>query len=156
MTQPEIDAPTTAGLTPLAIMRYLDLVVLALALPVFIVADLPLIAWAVVAVVWIAQRAAQAYTNRRARQAQDAHTFVGLLAGSMLARGFVVAMAVFLVGLNDNTAGLSAALLVVTLFTVYFITSMVTRPFETPATLSTARATRRPGSGRPRANGPTP
>ena len=51
----------------------------------------------------------------------------------MIARGWLVAIAVFLVGLNDNEAGLAAAVLVVALFTIYFTVRMILRPFEAPA-----------------------
>jgi len=37
---------------PLRVLRYLDLVVLVLALPIFIAADLPLLGWAGAAVGW--------------------------------------------------------------------------------------------------------
>jgi hypothetical protein len=115
----------------MALLRYLDLLLVALALPVFLVADLPLAGWGVGAGAWLAQRALQLYLNRRARASQDARTVVGLLAGSMLARGWLVAIAIFLVGLGDsNHAGLAAAVLVVALFTVYFTVGMLVRPFD--------------------------
>jgi hypothetical protein len=57
---------------------------------------------------------------------------VGITAGSMLARGWLVALTILLVGLSDNDAGLAAALLVVALFTVYFSLGMVLRPFDAP------------------------
>ena len=36
------------------------------------------------------------------------------------------------VGLEDNDAGLAAAVLVIVLFTAYFTVSMIMRPFEKP------------------------
>lgn len=117
----------------LTYVRYLDLFLVALALPVFLAAGLPLAGWGVGAGAWVAQRALQIYLDRRASSSTDPRTVVGLLAGSMIARGWFVAIAVFLVGLSNNEAGLAAAVLVVALFTVYFSVRMILRPFDAPA-----------------------
>jgi hypothetical protein len=110
--------------------RYIDLLLVALALPVFLAAGLPLAGWAVGGGAWVAQRTLQEYLERRAGASKDPRAVVGLLAGSMIARGWFVAIAVFLVGLGDNEAGLAAAVLVIALFTVYFTVRMILRPFE--------------------------
>ena len=120
----------------LTTVRYLDLLLLALALPLFLAAGLPLAGWAVGGGAWVAQRALQEYLDRRARASTDPRTVVGLLAGSMIARGWFVAIAVFLVGLSDNEAGLAAAVLVIALFTVYFTVRMILRPFEADGALA--------------------
>lgn len=120
----------------LTTVRYLDLLLLALALPLFLAAGLPLAGWAVGGGAWVAQRALQEYLDRRARASTDPRTVVGLLAGSMIARGWFVAIAVFLVGLSDNEAGLAAAVLVIALFTVYFTVRMILRPFEADVALA--------------------
>ena len=122
-------------------VRYLDLLLVALALPVFLAAGLPLAGWAVGGGVWVAQRGLQEYLDRRASASKDPRTVVGLLAGSMIARGWLVAIAVFLVGLSDNEAGLAAAVLVIVLFTVYFTTRMILRPFETDVVAATRTGT---------------
>ena len=44
----------------------------------------------------------------------------GLLTGSMIARGWIVAGSIFVVGLSEREAGLAAAILAITLFTFYF------------------------------------
>jgi hypothetical protein len=115
---------------PLRVLRYLDLVVLAIALPIFIAAGLPLLGWAGVAGAWIAQRALQAAINQRARRADSPGTVAGLLTASMIARGWLVAGTIFVVGLSEREAGLSGAILAITLFTVYFMGQMLARPFE--------------------------
>ncbi len=124
----------------MAVVRYLDIVVLAISLPIFLVAGLPMAGWAVAAGAWLIQRGVQIYTTRRAAAANDPRTTVGVLAGSMIGRGWFVAIAIFLVGVNDNSAGLAAAVLIVVLFTVYFTVGMILRPFDTAA---------RPGHGGP-------
>jgi hypothetical protein len=113
-------------------LRYLDIVLLVLALPVFIIGDLPMLGYAAGAAAWIAQRAIQLYLNRKAAAADDPRTVVGITAGSMIGRGWLVALTIFAAGLEENDAGLAAAVLVIVLFTAYFTVSMILRPFEKP------------------------
>jgi hypothetical protein len=114
-----------------AFVRYLDLVVLLLALPLFVLADLPLAAYAVGGGAWILQRIAQALMQRRAEASDDPRVVAGWTAGSMIARGWFCALAIFGVGLAEgDEAGLSAAVLVIALFTVYFLVRMILRPLE--------------------------
>jgi hypothetical protein len=115
---------------PLSVMRYLDLCVLALALPVFVAADLPLLGWAGAAFGWIVQRVIAHAIEKRARAADDPRTVAGLMTASMIARGWIVAGSIFVVGLSEREAGLAAAILSITLFTFYFTSQMITRPFE--------------------------
>src|SRR5207249_1838700 len=107
------------------VLRYLDLVVLALALPVFLLADFPLAGYFVGAGAWIVQRVVQIVLLRRAAATRDPRTLVGITAASMIGRGWFCAIAIFLVGILDgDDAGLAAALLVIALFTVYFTVQM--------------------------------
>ena len=115
---------------PLRMMRYLDLALLALALPIFIAADLPLLGWVGAAVGWLVQRGVQLLIESRARASDDPRTVAGLLTGSMIARGWIVAGSIFVVGLSEREAGLSAAILTITLFTFYFTGQLIGRPFE--------------------------
>ena len=48
----------------------------------------------------------------------------------MIARGWIVAGSIFVVGLSEREAGLAAAVLSITLFTFYFTGQMIGRPFE--------------------------
>ncbi len=50
-----------------AVLRNLDLLALALALPVFLAAGWPMLGYLVAAVAWIAQRLVYAYAESRAR-----------------------------------------------------------------------------------------
>jgi hypothetical protein len=106
-------------------------VVLPLALPIFLVADLPLLGWGVAAAAWLAQRAIQAALARRAAASDDLRTVAGLMIVSMIARGWLVALAIFGAGLAEREAGLSAAVLAIVLFTVYFTAQIFVRPFAT-------------------------
>jgi hypothetical protein len=113
-----------------AVLRQLDLVVLALALPIFIAAGFPMLGYVVGGGIWLIQKWISHVMTRRAAASDDPRTTVGLMAGSMIGRGWLVALTIFGVGLYDNDAGLAAAVLVISLFTVYFTMQMILRPFE--------------------------
>ena len=125
------DAPGAGiGLT---VFRYLDLVVLALALPLFLLAGLPLLGYAVSAAAWLTQRGIQALAAAKAETTDDPRTVVGLLAGSMLGRGWLVAGSILAVGLiGANADGLAAAIVCISLFTIYFSVQIVVRSFDHP------------------------
>jgi hypothetical protein len=125
------------GLPPLHVpgwIRYLDLVVLALALPLFVLADLPLAGYLVGGGAWVVQRIVQLWMQRRAEASNDPRVVAGWIAGSMIARGWFCALAIFGIGLAaGDDAGLSAGVLVIALFTVYFLVRMILRPLDMAA-----------------------
>ena len=111
-------------------LGYADLALLVLALPVFVLAGWPLGGYAVAAGAWLVQRGIQVVASRRATAAQkrgERRAALGILAGATLARVWLIALAVLLVGLAEREAGLAAALLSAALFTVYLATQFVTR-----------------------------
>lgn len=116
------------------LIRYLDIVLLIVALPVFLIGGLPMLGYAAGAGAWLVQRALQIYLNHKAVAADDPRTTVGIAAGSMIGRGWLVALTIFAAGLTDADAGLAAAVLVIVLFTAYFTVSMIMRPFDTDTT----------------------
>jgi len=115
-------------------LRYLDIVLLVIALPVFILGGLPMLGYAAGAGVWLVQRGLQIFLTRKAVEADDPRTTVGIAAGSMIGRGWLVALTIFAAGLKDEDAGLAAAVLVIVLFTAYFTVSMILRPFDADTT----------------------
>jgi len=136
LTTHALETPNNAAEagTGLSLLRYLDLIVLGLALPLFLLADLPLLGYAVAAAAWLLQRGIHALATRRAQTSKDPRTVVGLLAGSMIGRGYLVAGSIFAVGLiGEREDGLAAAVLSITLFTLYFTAQMVVRPFDQPS-----------------------
>ncbi len=115
----------------MTVLRYFDLVLALVALPLFLLADISLVGWLTGAGAYAGQRAIGAYATRRAAASDDARTTVGLMAGSMIGRGWLVAITIFAVGLTaGDEAGLSAAVLFIALFTVYFTMNMILRPFQ--------------------------
>jgi hypothetical protein len=101
-----------------AIARYADLVLLAIALPVFLVAGLPIAAYLAVAAGWLAQRAVQHWAGARMAEAGGRASALRLIAGSFMARLWLITIAILLVGVvGDDEMGLSAAVLAAALVT---------------------------------------
>lgn len=120
----------TAG--PVSLVRYLDLVVLIMVLPIFLLAGLPMLGYAAAALAWVGQRFIQALLLRRAAASSEPKVVVGITAASMIGRGYLVALTILGVGLIERKAGLAAAILVVVLFTTYFSVAVVMRAFDPP------------------------
>jgi hypothetical protein len=114
-------------------LGYLDLAALAFALPVFLVAKFSMLGYAVAAGAWIGQRIVRELVQRRAAKAPDVRTSIGLTAASMIIRGWLVAFAIFAVGLSDSKAGLAAAILFLFLFSIFFTMQAIIRPSGRPA-----------------------
>jgi hypothetical protein len=102
--------------------KYVDLFALAAALVVFVLADLPMAGFAVGAGAWLAQRGIQVLAARRAGEALangNRQKAMGTVAATTLARVWLMATAVLVVGLAvEREAGLTAAVLVLCLFTI--------------------------------------
>lgn len=117
-------------------LRYLDLVLLAAALPVFLAAGLPMAAYAAIAGIWIVMYAVEIGSNRAIAGAvsrRDRRAAMGWLGASSLARAWIVALAVLAVGLAAGRhAGLAAAVLALVLFTVHLATRVILRLLEQP------------------------
>jgi hypothetical protein len=115
-------------------LRYLDLVLLVATLPVFLAADLPLITFLVIAAVWLLQHAIEIAAERsssRALAAGNRRAAMGWIGATTLARVWIIALAVLLVGVLDSKdAGLAAAVLAAILFTVHFGVRLLGRLFE--------------------------
>src|SRR4051794_2050965 len=133
-------AETPATPTSVRILKNVDVVVLAVALVIFLVAGLPLLGWLTGAGAWAVQRLINELAIRKAQSADDVRARVGLLAGSMILRGWVVAGIIVAVGLGNSDAGLAAAVLFLAVFTLQLTMTMAMRPYETQP----------PGAGGPR------
>jgi len=115
---------------PLTPVRHLDLAILLIALPVFIVAGWPILGWVAGGGVYLLQKAIGLYATRKAKASNDPRTIAGVLTGSLIGRGWLVALTIFGVGLADNDTGLAAGVLFLALFTAYFTANLITRPFD--------------------------
>ena len=120
-----------AAAGPPAWLRYADLGVLALALPLFLVAGLPLLGYAAAAGAWLAQHAVLVAAQRRATDALrrgDRRVAIGTIGAATLGRVWIVTLAILLVGLlGEREDGLAAALLSLVLVTTHFATLGLTK-----------------------------
>ncbi len=118
-------------------LRNLDLLVLLIALPVFLLADAPISAWVVIGVVWIAGRIGMelaARKRRRALAASNRNAALGVTAAATMGRVWVLAGAILLVGLLDErAAGLAAALLAAALMTANLAANFLTHLLDPDA-----------------------
>ena len=113
------------------IARNADLILLALALPLFLVTGLPLLGWAAATTAWVLQRLLRDFLAARARKAEDPRSIVGYMTGSLIGRGWLCSLIIFGVGFaTEDAVGLSAALLFIATFTLYLTVTMIVRPFE--------------------------
>ena len=78
--------------------------VLLVALPVFLLAGLPMLGYAAGAVAWVIQRALQIFLNRKAMVEKDPRKVAGIVVGSMIGRVWLAALTIFAAGLEDNDA----------------------------------------------------
>lgn len=108
-------------------LKYADLALIAIALPVFLITGLPLLGWAGAAVGWTGQRVIQALVEAKASRTEDTKSFFQLMAGSIIGRTWFLVISIMTVGLIDDRAGLTAAVMSAILFTAYLVITLVTR-----------------------------
>jgi hypothetical protein len=112
-------------------LKQLDLIVLAVALPIFIFAGFPLLGYAAAAGAWLVSRAIQAAAERHAANALVEHnrrSALGGLAAALLGRLWLVTLTILLVGtLGEREDGLAAAVLCAVLVTAYLVTRALTQ-----------------------------
>ena len=111
----------------MTLLRNLDLLILALSLGVFAAAGLPILGWLTGAGIWALWRGIEWWTDRRLRNERDPKTLAGIAAGSLIGRGWLLGLILLGAGLaaGDDSVGLSAAVLVLVLFTVHFTLKLI-------------------------------
>lgn len=116
--------------------KYVDLLVLAAALAVFLLGGLPMLGFAVGAAAWLLQRGIQVLAGRRANAelaAGNRQRAMATIAMTTLGRVWLMATAVLLAGLAEREAGLTSGVLVAVLFTVSFAVQGIAHLFEPEA-----------------------
>jgi hypothetical protein len=116
-------------------LKYVDLLALAAALAAFLIGGLPMLGYAAAAAVWLVQRGIQLLAGRRAQtELADGNRqrAMGVIAATTLARVWLMATVVLLVGLVEREAGLAAAVLVAVLFTISFAAQGLSHLFSEP------------------------
>jgi hypothetical protein len=116
---------------PVVLFRWLDVVLVVFAAPFALVAGAPALGYLVGAAAWIANRVLGWLVERHARARGDVRTAIGLNIAAMIARAWLVGLTILAVGLaGEREDGLTAALLLLAAFTLYFVTSLLLRPHE--------------------------
>jgi hypothetical protein len=113
--------------------KYVDLVVLAAALAVFLLGGLPMLGFAAGGGVWLLQRGIQALAERRANRelaAGNRQRAMATVAVSTLSRVGLMATVVLIAGIVEREAGLSSAVLVAVLFTVSLAAQGIAHLFD--------------------------
>jgi hypothetical protein len=131
----EGSSPVSGTGRPVAALRYADLALLAVALPIFIVAGWPLLGYAVAGGAWLAARAIGLVAERRVASdlaGGERRHAVGVMAMATLGRVWLLTLAVLIVGLAQREAGLAAALLALALFSLHFGARGLARLFGEP------------------------
>jgi hypothetical protein len=117
-----------------SLLRYLDLALLAVALPVFIAAGFPMAGYLGVAGIWIVMYGIELISNRAIEGAvtrRDRRAAMGWLGATGLARAWIAALGVLIIGLAaGKDAGLAAAVLAAILFTVHLGSRILLRLSE--------------------------
>lgn len=114
---------------PVSLVRYIDVVLVFLAAPILLLIGAPALGYLVGAGAWILLRAAGVAVERRAAAIGDVSRELTVRLVYVLARVFLLALAIVLVrrgaGKHD---GLTALLVIVFAFTIQLAVSIVTRP----------------------------
>ena len=103
----------------------IDAIVAALAVPVFLLAGLPLEGWFWATALWAVNRYAQAVIERRASRA-SALRGVGIMGASMLLRPWIGMLVLFLITKDDRTLMVSSVLFFLLLITIDIATRVFT------------------------------
>lgn len=112
------------------LLRNLDLAVLAIALPVYVVAGFPMLGWAAATGAWLCARLLQALLDRRALARGDRRAALRARAGALIARLYLVGLAVLAAGIVEREAGVAAGALAAVVFTVFFASQFVVNSLE--------------------------
>lgn len=116
------------------VLRFLDVVLVLLTLPVALLLGAPAGGCLIGAGVWVAQRGIAEAVVRKAQASDDVRSAVKLNVGALLVRAWLVTLGVIAagVGIGDDH-GAAAALTVLAAFTVYLVLSLLSRAGSDPA-----------------------
>src|SRR5690349_20952851 len=106
----------------MAAVRYLDILLVLMALPIVVIARLPLLGYGVAAGAWIAQRVAAVLIEQRAKKEEEVRATLAIQFAGMLVRVFLIAGAIITVGrAGSDDDGVMAASLALVAFSVYLL-----------------------------------
>jgi hypothetical protein len=113
-------------------LRYIDLVLLWLTVPVALALGAPQFGLLIAAVVWTAQRITALKVDERAR-GKDARQALGLNMVTLIVRMWLVATTVVVAGVaGEREDGVTAAVVLLIVFTVCFAATLLNRTLTRP------------------------
>jgi hypothetical protein len=116
---------------PLVLFRWLDVILVVLAAPFVVLTGLPVLGYAVGAAGWILNRVIGVLVESRASGQEDVRKAVGLNLAALMGRSWLVGLTILAVGLaGEREDGLTAAILILAAFTLYFVSSLLLRSLE--------------------------
>lgn len=109
-------------------LRYIDLVLIWLTVPLALLLGAPELGVLVAAVAWTVQRVVALRAERRAKATEDVRDALGLNLAVMLGRMWLLASTILAVGLaGSREDGVAAAALLLAAFTISFATTLLDR-----------------------------
>jgi hypothetical protein len=119
-------------------VRYADAALALLALPVVLLAGGTFVGWLAGVVLWALWRVIGHFSDARARRVGTPRGVAGITVASTIGRGWLLIVMLLAVGLStDDATGLTAALVVLFLFTVHLTTKIALRaPAQRPSSPS--------------------
>jgi hypothetical protein len=112
----------------LSLVRYLDVSIVVAVAPLFVLAGLPILGYAIGAGAWLATRYAVDIAQRRARVSNNPARQAALLLASMMGRVFAIVAAVLIARFAGSTDdGIAAAAVVLAAFTVHLLVTIAMR-----------------------------
>jgi hypothetical protein len=109
-------------------LRYIDLVLLWLTVPLALALGAPQLGLLLAAVVWTVQRLVALAVDRRARQRESVREAIGLNLATMFARMWLVTAAVVVAGVGgEREDGVAAAAVLLITFTISLVATLVAR-----------------------------
>lgn len=121
----------------MTVLRYIDLVLLWLTVPLALALGAPRLGVLLAAVVWTAQRFVAVAVDRRARRRESVRDAIALNTATMLGRMWLIACAILVAGLGGERAdGAAAAIVLVVVFTISLATTLLARSLDPPASRS--------------------
>jgi hypothetical protein len=128
-------------------LRYLDVCLVFATAPFVLAAGLPMKGYVIGALAWLVTRVAVAAIQARSLRSGDPRVRAGMQVGTMMARVWIVALAIVVARYAGSKGdGIMAAALVLAAFTVYFVLNVVTRGGQLTGTSPGRPA---PSPGRP-------
>lgn len=110
------------------VVRYLDVLLVLATAPIVVAAGLPVFGYVIAAAAWLLTRVAAEALHARALRSGDPRVRAGLAVGVMMARVWVIVLAILLARYaGGKEDGVMAAVLVLAAFTVYFMLTLVGR-----------------------------